>query len=496
MDKFYVYCVFSSESEEVLYVGKGSGDRIKTSLARLEKKYTGYSLEAKKLVVGLSEEEALQKETQLIAEIQPKENKIASWVREKEHDRFGKASVYFSAGEEVREFLAGVRKRVRVVAGGFEVVLNPLVCGKTFIIYCRSMEEGAPKSTFSISILGNKIHCTGMATGIEEPSRKSVGDKIPDLYSLLKNTAQSCLNLILILAELPRRVLNDSAVSWSKLTFVASSPFLEKASRIFNTLAATCGGRLFSSEDSGYIGVANDLGFLFDYYLDRGGRIETLVFKKRADAGRNVTFRMYMRLLESGSIRIEGQLYPSTFVRGCAQPFRRILVGDKPKKKESYYRSLEFFHAHCTGTKDTTLKQTLAEMSRQLGLPLICCMPTKKTLLDLVRSIAAEYEDSEVAEILEYWVAENLVIKPRSKTSAVYRFLEQVRIRTSLDMTTAKPSTATLIRNMVKLSTLSRSELLAFTEGDDSMRYVMRDRAKTLRAEFTRSCRFLVYSRS
>lgn len=34
MNKFYVYCVFSSDSEEVLYVGKGSGDRIKTSLDR------------------------------------------------------------------------------------------------------------------------------------------------------------------------------------------------------------------------------------------------------------------------------------------------------------------------------------------------------------------------------------------------------------------------------------------------------------------------------
>ena len=83
MKKFYVYCVFSSESEEILYVGKGSGDRIKVSLSRLIKKYSSYSLEAKKLFTSLTEEEALKKETQLIAEIQPKENKISSWVREK-----------------------------------------------------------------------------------------------------------------------------------------------------------------------------------------------------------------------------------------------------------------------------------------------------------------------------------------------------------------------------------------------------------------------------
>ena len=151
-------------------------------------------------------------------------------------------------------------------------------------------------------------------------------------------------------------------------------------------------------------------------------------------------------------------------MRGCAQPFRRVFVGDKTKKKESYYRRLEFFNKHSTDAMDA-LKQTLAEMSRQLGLPLICSMPTKKTLLELVSSYAAEYDDSEVAETLDSWVAENLVVKPRSKTSAVYRFLEQVRTRTSLDMTTAKPSTATLIRNMVKLSTLSRSELIALLKG-------------------------------
>ena len=167
------------------------------------------------------------------------------------------------------------------MVGGFEIVLNPLVLGKTFIIYCRSMEEGAPRATFSISILGNKISCTGMATGIEEPARKSAGDEIPNLYLLLKNIAQSCLNLILILAELPRRALNDSMVSWSKITFVASIPCQEKTQLIFNTIAATCGGRLFSSEDSEYIGVAEDLGFLFDYYVDGEGKIETLVFKKR-----------------------------------------------------------------------------------------------------------------------------------------------------------------------------------------------------------------------
>ena len=57
MNKFYVYCVFSSLSEEVLYVGKGSGDRIKTSLARLVKKYASYSIAAKKLFTNLTEEE-------------------------------------------------------------------------------------------------------------------------------------------------------------------------------------------------------------------------------------------------------------------------------------------------------------------------------------------------------------------------------------------------------------------------------------------------------
>ena len=99
MNKFYVYCIFSSYSEEVLYVGKGSGDRIKTSLARLMKKYDSYSLEAKKLFTNLTEEDALKKETQLIAEIQPRENKISSWVREKEHSMSKHKSLEVINGE-------------------------------------------------------------------------------------------------------------------------------------------------------------------------------------------------------------------------------------------------------------------------------------------------------------------------------------------------------------------------------------------------------------
>jgi hypothetical protein len=47
MTKFYAYCVFSSESEEVLYVEKGSGDRVNVSLDRFSRKYTGLSLGAK-----------------------------------------------------------------------------------------------------------------------------------------------------------------------------------------------------------------------------------------------------------------------------------------------------------------------------------------------------------------------------------------------------------------------------------------------------------------
>lgn len=35
-DKFYVYTITSVESGEVLYVGKGSGFRWKTSLKRIE----------------------------------------------------------------------------------------------------------------------------------------------------------------------------------------------------------------------------------------------------------------------------------------------------------------------------------------------------------------------------------------------------------------------------------------------------------------------------
>ena len=221
MKKFYVYAIFSSESEEVLYVGKGSGDRIKTSLARLVKKYNSYSLEAKKLFINLTEEEALKKETLLIAEIQPKENKISSWVREKEHDRFGKCRVHFK-DEELQEFLLGLRKRTRVVVGGFEILLRPIVFGETFNLVCRKLEEGSSRSKFYVSNYDGNIYCSGQATGVIEPSVKNY-DTEATLYSVVQNLAQSCFNLLRALAGLESRILGNEEVYWKRISLKDST---------------------------------------------------------------------------------------------------------------------------------------------------------------------------------------------------------------------------------------------------------------------------------
>lgn len=245
MNKFYVYCVFSSESEEVLYVGKGSGDRVNVSLDRLSRKYTGLSLGAKKLVVGLSEEEALQKETQLIAEIQPKENKISSWVREKEHDRFGKASVYFSVGDKLRGFLESLDKKLRVVAGGFEVVLRPLIFGEAFHLMCRKMEDGALRSTFYVSFSDNVVRCSGQATGVIEPSVKKY-DEEATLYSVVQNLAQSCFNILRALAGLDSRILSDEEVYWKHISLKGSTVSIteEVKEEILKFFTSVCGPAL------------------------------------------------------------------------------------------------------------------------------------------------------------------------------------------------------------------------------------------------------------
>lgn len=244
MNKFYVYCVFSSESEEVLYVGKGSGNRIQVSLERIRSRYPKIVLEAKKLFINLTEEEALKKETLLIAEIQPKENKIASWVREKEHDRFGKCRVHFK-DEELQEFLLGLRKRTRVVVGGFEILLRPIVFGETFNLVCRKLEEGSSRSKFYVSNYDGNIYCSGQATGVIEPSVKNY-DTEATLYSVVQNLAQSCFNLLCGLAEITARELSADEVYWKRISLKDSTVSIteEVKEEILKFFTSVCGPAL------------------------------------------------------------------------------------------------------------------------------------------------------------------------------------------------------------------------------------------------------------
>ncbi len=305
MKKFYVYAIFSSESEEVLYVGKGSGNRIQVSLERIRSRYPKIVLEARKLFSGLEAEEALKKETQLISEIQPKENKIASWVREKDHPKFGRASVYFSAGERVREFLEGVRKRVRVVVGGFEIVLNPLVCGESFNLVCRKMEDGASRAKFYLSLSENTVRCSGAATGVVEPSVLGYVEDAT-LYSVVQSLAQSCFNLLCGLAEITARELSADEVYWKRVSLKDSTVSIteEGKEEILKFFTSVCGMQYFSGPDNKFVGVAKMLGFGFDAYTvgelaakkgirDKAeSRLCGIVFKKYVGSTRSKVFTL------------------------------------------------------------------------------------------------------------------------------------------------------------------------------------------------------------
>ena len=305
MRKFYVYCVFSSESEEVLYVGKGSGDRMAVSLARLQRKFPGLELAARKLFSNLTSEAALKRETQLIAEIQPRENKIVSWVREKRGEKFGNARIHFS-DPALADFLLAARKRIRVVVGGFEILLRTVVLGEIFHLSCRQMKEGAARTKFYVSLSEDGvIYCTGSATGLVEPSARAWAPECT-LFSVVQNLAQSCFNLLSGLAERESRELGVDEVYWKKVDVLWETnpiPVGDKE-EILKFFASTCAKQEYSRKDKSLIGVAQMLGFGFTLYtageiaarkglrVDADSRVCGIVFKKYVGMAKNRAFTL------------------------------------------------------------------------------------------------------------------------------------------------------------------------------------------------------------
>ena len=561
MKKFYVYAIFSSESEEVLYVGKGSGDRIKTSLARLVKKYNSYSLEAKKLVVGLSEEEALQKETQLIAEIQPKENKIASWVREKEHDRFGKASVYFSVGDKLLGFLESLDKKLRVVAGGFEIVLRPLIFGEAFHLMCRKMEDGALRSTFYLSFSDNVVRCSGQATGVVEPSVKNY-DTEATLYSVVQNLAQSCFNLINALAEVAARKLTDKEVYWKRISLKDSTVSITEEGKdgILKFFTSVCGMQYFSGPDNKFVGVAKMLGFGFDAYTvgelaakkgirDKAeSRLCGIVFKKYVGASKHIAFTLsiYDKIAEVedkvaalrnpekkprvlgqnqamvrelgdelvGRLRVEGQVYPDTFLRGLASRFRALMMqnadkpewmddagwarvkeGQKMKGKngkvvpDSYYRRSGFLRD--SRATEATLRKVIQEMTRQLGLPVIFEAPSQSTFIrrineEVASFVAEEGREEDVRALMAEWFGgKDISDRALSTTCMPYKLRCWFLDRLGVDVFSCSLGLPRMIRGALKISTLSEQEFLSFVT--DASCLLAMDKEMIARAKILRN---------
>lgn len=91
MSEFYVYTITSMDSGEVLYVGKGSGYRWKTSLKRIEElSHTSCEIFLEDVE---SNDLALQRETKLIRSLSPVHNKRVSWRKIKTGSNLAKLSI-------------------------------------------------------------------------------------------------------------------------------------------------------------------------------------------------------------------------------------------------------------------------------------------------------------------------------------------------------------------------------------------------------------------
>jgi hypothetical protein len=133
----------------------------------------------------------------------------------------------------------------------------------------------------------------------------------------------------------------------------------------------------------------------------------------------------------SGRLRVEGQVYPDTFLRGLAARFRslmmdnaekpewmgeegweRIKEGQKLKDKsgkvvaDSYYRKSRFLRD--SRATEATLGKIIQEMTRQLGLPVIFEAPSQKTFMrrvgEEVEKFIGEFgRESDVRGLMKEW---------------------------------------------------------------------------------------------
>lgn len=351
-------------------------------------------------------------------------------------------------------------------------------------------------------------------------------------------------------------VINN--VNYGRLDFTTYTSKLESSEEILKFFTSACGMQYFSGHENKFVGIAHMLGFGFSAYTagelaaKKGlkttveDRLCGIVFKKYVGAAKNKAFTLsiydktvevedkvaalkdpgkkprilsrneaMIRELEaelSGRLRVEGQVYPDTFLRGLAARFRsfmmdnaekpewmgeegweRIKEGQKMKDKsgkvvaDSYYRKSRFLRD--SRATEATLGKIIQEMTRQLGLPVIFEAPSQKTFMrrvgEEVEKFIGEFgRESDVRGLMKEW-AEGKDVSERalSTTCMPYKLRSWFMDSLGVDLFSCKDVLPKLIRSTLKLSTLTEDEFLQFIHDSNlvGMNDLMIARAKELR---------------
>lgn len=349
-------------------------------------------------------------------------------------------------------------------------------------------------------------------------------------------------------------------VNYGRLDFTSYTSKIESTEEILKFFTSVCGMQYFSGPDNQFVGVAKMLGFGFDAYTvgelaaKKGSRDKAesrlcgIVFKKYVGSTRSKVFTLsiYDKVAEVedkvaalrnpekkprvlgqnqamvrelgdelvGRLRVEGQVYPDTFLRGLASRFRALMMqnadkpewmddagwarvkeGQKMKGKngkvvpDSYYRRSGFLRD--SKATEATLRRILQEMTRQLGLPVIFEAPSVKSFRGRIEeetgNFVGEFGRKEDVEALMREWAEGKDISDRalSTTCMPYKLRCWFLDRLGVDVFSCTPVLPKLIRSALMVSRLTMSEYNDYIQGDTEKTVYLKSemiaRAKILR---------------
>lgn len=361
-----------------------------------------------------------------------------------------------------------------------------------------------------------------------------------------------------------RASLVHNNVNYGRLDFTSYTAKLSEdtAEDVLKFFTSTCAKQEYSRKDRSMIGISHMLGFGFTMYSAgelvskkglgeaRDSRLCGIVFKKYVGAAKHKAFTLSIydktvevedkvaalrdpgkkpKVLEnnqiimkqlkdelSGRLRVEGQVYPDTFLRGLAARFRSLMMREAEKPEwvgddiwsriqegqkmktadgkvvpDSYYRKSEFLRA--SGATEGTLRLVLQEMTRQLGLPVIFEAPSQKTFMRRVREevekfIRKEGREEEVRGLMKDWEEGKDVSERALNTiSLPYKLRSWFMDSLGVDLFSCDKELPRMIRGALMTSTLSNSEQQDYIHGDSErileLKKLMLEAAKELRGK-------------